>query len=94
MARKEFKTEDPFFVYQAKGCETCNFKGYSGRTGVFEVFSMTNELADLILKSPAENLILKQAQKQGMLTMEQEGIFKVLRGETSIEEIAGAVERI
>lgn len=83
-----------FFVYQAKGCEACNFKGYSGRTGVFEVFSMTSELAEIIMKSPLESLILKQAQKQGMLTMEQEGILKVLNGETSIEEIVGAVEGI
>lgn len=83
-----------FYIYQAKGCEACNFKGYSGRTGVFEVFSMTRELADLIIKNPSEGAILKQAQKQGMLTMEQEGILKVLNGETSIEEIAGAVENI
>ncbi len=83
-----------FYVYQAKGCETCNFKGYSGRAGLFEVFSMNSEIADLILKNSLENLILKAAQKQGMLTMEQEGILKVLKGETSIEEIAGAVEGI
>ena len=83
-----------FYVYQAKGCEACNFKGYSGRTGVFEVFSMTRELADLIMKNPLESLILKQAQKQGMLTMEQEGILKVLNGETSIEEIATTVSEI
>ena len=93
-AKKELKLDDQIFVYQAKGCEDCNFKGYSGRAGLFEVFYMTNELADLILRSPVESLILKQAQKQGMLTMEQEGILKVLKGETSIEEIAGAVEGI
>lgn len=83
-----------FYIYQAKGCEACNFKGYLGRTGLFEVFTMTNELADLILKNPLESLIFKLAQKQGMLSIEQEGILKVLNGETSIEEIAGTVERI
>ncbi|MEK7080316.1 MAG: GspE/PulE family protein [Patescibacteria group bacterium] len=95
IATLNYKNLPPsFYVYQAKGCEACNFKGYSGRTGIFEVFSMTRELADLIMKSPLESLILKQAQKQGMLTMEQEGILKVLNGETSLEEIAGAVEGI
>ncbi|MEK7562129.1 MAG: ATPase, T2SS/T4P/T4SS family, partial [Patescibacteria group bacterium] len=83
-----------FYIYQAKGCEDCNFKGYTGRAGLFEVFSMNSEIADLVLKNPLESLILKEAQKQGMLTMEQEGILKVLKGETSIEEIAGAVEGI
>jgi len=92
--KKEFKTEDQIYVYQAKGCEVCNFKGYAGRAGLFEVLSMNNELADLILENPAESQILKQAQKQGMLTMEQEGILKALKGETSIEEIARAVEGI
>ncbi len=87
-------TPSSFYIYQAKGCELCNFKGYSGRVGLFEVMSMTREMADLILKSPAESLILKQAQKQGMLTMEQEGIIKVLNGETSIEEIATAISEI
>ena len=83
-----------FYVYQAKGCEVCNFKGYSGRAGLFEVMEMTNELSELILKNPLESLIVKNAQKQGMFTMEQEGVLKVLSGETSVEEIATAVSGI
>lgn len=93
-ARKEFKIEEQIYVYRSKGCEACNFKGYSGRAGLFEVFSMNGEIADLVLKNPLESLILKEAQKQGMLTMEQEGVLKVLKGETSIEEIASVVEGI
>ena len=58
--------------------------------GLFEVLSMTNELSELILKNPTENLIFKTAQKQGMLTMEQEGILKVLNGQTTIEEVIRA----
>lgn len=82
----------PLFIYQAKGCELCNFIGYAGRMGLFEVLSMTDELAELVLKNPLESLIFKVAQKQGMLTMEQEGVLKVLSGETTIEEIARATE--
>lgn len=89
---KEIKLENPFFIYKAKGCEKCKFSGYAGRIGLFEVLSMTDELSDLILKSPAENLIFKIAQKQGMLTMKQEGVIKVIKGETSIEEIARVTE--
>ena len=74
-------------IYEATGCEMCNFKGYKGRMGIFEVFSMTDEIADIVLDNPVERLILKVAQKQGMLTMAQEGIIKVLRGETTIDEI-------
>lgn len=86
-AKKEFKISDPFYIYEAKGCELCGFMGYSGRIGLFEVLSMTDELAELLMKDPVESLILKVAQKQGMLTMEQEGIIKVLNGETTVQEV-------
>jgi len=80
----------PEYMYEAQGCEQCNFKGYRGRNGIFEVLPMTEEIADIILKNPVENLILKAAQKQGMLTMAQEGVIKVLSGETTIDEIERA----
>lgn len=91
-AKKEVKIPNPLYVYEANGCESCNFKGYKGRTGLFEVLFMTDELADIILKNPVESLILKIAQKQGMLTMAQEGIIKVLAGETTVDEITRATE--
>jgi len=87
-AKEGIKIQDSFSTYSAKGCESCSFSGYIGRTGLFEVLPMTNELADLIQKNPLESLIFKLAQKQGMLTMEQEGVLRVLRGQTTIEEIA------
>jgi type IV pilus assembly protein PilB len=91
-ARDDLKLTDPLYIYEAKGCETCGLTGYLGRAGLFEVLSMSDELAELIVKNPLESLIFKAAQKQGMLTMEQEGVLKVLRGETTIEEIARVAE--
>jgi len=90
----EIKIPDPLLIYEAKGCEACSFTGYAGRIGLFEVLSMSNELAELIQKSALEAEIFKVAQKQGMLTMEQEGILKVLKGQTTIEEIVRATEEI
>ncbi|KKP54183.1 MAG: Type IV pilus assembly protein PilB [Parcubacteria group bacterium GW2011_GWA1_33_6] len=55
---------------------------------------MTEELSDTILKSPIENLILKIAQKQGMLTMAQEGIIKVFAGQTTIDEVIRVTQEI
>lgn len=89
-AKNEIKIEEPLYIYEAKGCEACGFTGYKTRTGLFEVLSMTDELAELIQKNPLESLILKAAQKQGMLTMEQEGILKVLSGQTTVEEVVRA----
>lgn len=86
-AKKDLKLPDPLLLYGSKGCEECNFTGYKGRAGLFEVLSMTEEIAQLILKGSSEGLIFKTAQKQGMLAMEQEGILKVLSGQTTIEEV-------
>lgn len=90
--KKSLKISEQLTIYSAKGCEDCGFTGYSSRIGLFEVLSMTDELAETIQKGSLENLILKVAQKQGMLTMEQEGILKVLSGQTTIEEIIRATE--
>lgn len=90
--KKEFNISGEIFIYEANGCQECSFKGYKGRTGLFEVLSMTDELSDVILKNPVENLIFKAAQKGGMLTMFQGGIAKVLAGETTIDEITRATE--
>ena len=92
VVRKEIKIPNPLYVYAANGCESCNFKGYKGRIGLYEVLSMTDELADIILKNPVESLILAAAQKQQMLTMAQEGMIKVLSGETTIDEVERATE--
>jgi len=89
---EESKISEPLYIYKSKGCEKCNFTGYSGRTGLFEVLSMSEEMAEIIQKNPLESLILKIAKKQGMLTMEQEGVLRVLEGQTSVEEITRAVE--
>ncbi len=90
--KKNVKIEDPLLVYSAKGCEACGFIGYAGRVGLYEVLSMNDELAALIQSNPLESLIFKTAQKQGMLTMEQEGILKVLAGQTTIEEVVRVTE--
>ncbi|OGZ83616.1 MAG: hypothetical protein A2599_02360 [Candidatus Staskawiczbacteria bacterium RIFOXYD1_FULL_39_28] len=91
-SRSEAKVPDPLYIYTAKGCEDCGFTGYSGRAGLFEVLSISEEISELILKNPMENLIFKTAQKQGMITMEQAGIIKVLEGLTTIEEVARVTE--
>ena len=81
-----------FEIYEAKGCKKCRFEGYSGRIAVFEVLDMTDELAEIILKEPSEVKIFQEAKRQGMITMEQDGIVKVLDGITTIEEVLRVAE--
>lgn len=79
-------------VYKAKGCKKCNFKGAQGRTGIYEVLEMTTALAELISRDLTEAKIFEEAKKQGMTTMKQDGVLKVLSGMTSIEEILRVAE--
>lgn len=92
--KKEIKVQKNLSIFKAKGCRKCNFKGYLGRTGLFEILTMTDALAKVILERPVESSIFKEARRQGMLTMEQDGILKVLKGETTIEEIIRVAEEI
>jgi type II secretory ATPase GspE/PulE/Tfp pilus assembly ATPase PilB-like protein len=90
--KEQLKLKEPFYIYQPKGCKKCNFKGYSGRKGIFEIIRMSNELARIINHEPSEQAIFQAVREQGMITMEEEGVIRVLGGETSLEEIVGITE--
>lgn len=79
--------EDEFTLYRPKGCITCNNTGYKGREAVFEFLTVTDEMKALILDRANAAQIKELAVKQGMHTLKDEGIYKVMHGKTSIEEI-------
>jgi type II secretory ATPase GspE/PulE/Tfp pilus assembly ATPase PilB-like protein len=85
--KKKIKIPQNFKIYEAVGCDECNKIGFTGRIGIFEVLEMTKNLEEIILKEPSEAKILEEAKRQGMITMRQDGILKVLKGETTIEEV-------
>lgn len=78
-------------AYEPKGCKQCNH-GFVGRVAIAEVLEMTQELSEIILRDPSEGKVMEEAKRQGMITMRQDGILKVLRGETTLEEVFGAAE--
>jgi type IV pilus assembly protein PilB len=69
------------------GCEKCSGIGYKGRIGIFEFFVATPEFETTILKEVSEVSLKKLAADQGMVQIQQDGILKSLRGETSLEEV-------
>jgi type IV pilus assembly protein PilB len=73
--------------YKGKGCPTCNFTGMKGRVAIYEVMPITEELRDLILKNAASADIRELAQRQGMKTLRQAGLQKVLEGTTTAAEV-------
>ncbi|MBI2624785.1 MAG: Flp pilus assembly complex ATPase component TadA [Candidatus Nealsonbacteria bacterium] len=86
-AKKDYAMPKEIKIFQAQGCKKCQNEGYSGRIAIYEILEMTDYLADMILKDPSESNIAKEAKNQGMITMRQDGILKVLSGVTSIEEV-------
>ena len=84
------KKDMPNHLYKAEMSPVCP-KGTRGRTGIFEVLTMTPELEKIILTSPSEANIEAEAKRQGMITMRQDGIIKVLKGIIGIEELLEVV---
>lgn len=77
----------PFKFYQGAGCAACNGNGYQGRIGIYEVLIMTEAIEELTLKRASGAQIQDQAQKEGMLTMYQDGLLKVIAGITTLDEV-------
>ncbi|MFQ5841054.1 MAG: type II secretion system ATPase GspE [Thermodesulfobacteriota bacterium] len=74
-------------LYRAVGCEHCLGTGYRGRTGIFELLVLDDDIRTLILKNYDSNTIKRTATEKGMLTLRQDGAKKVLKGITTIEEV-------
>ncbi|KKP65015.1 MAG: Type II secretion system protein E (GspE) [Candidatus Moranbacteria bacterium GW2011_GWF2_34_56] len=75
------------FLYKPKGCTHCNNLGYKGRIGIFETLTINEKMEKLIIEMASESEITKAALEDGMVTMTQDGIIKVLEGITSMEEV-------
>jgi type IV pilus assembly protein PilB len=74
-------------IYHGKGCSTCNKGGYKGRTGLYEVMEVNDELRELILVGASALELKKKAIEQGMITLRRSGLIKVAAGMTTMEEV-------
>jgi type II secretory ATPase GspE/PulE/Tfp pilus assembly ATPase PilB-like protein len=78
--------------YHSTGCPECKGIGYKGRLGVYEVFSISETIEQMINNSATATEIRKQAIEEGMITMGQDAVLKALTGITDIEEVFRVVE--
>lgn len=74
-------------VYKAVGCSECNSLGYGGRVGIYEFLPMYEEIKPLVIANADAGSIKREAAKQGMLSLKDDGITKVLQGVTTFDEI-------
>ncbi|HTZ48295.1 MAG TPA: type IV-A pilus assembly ATPase PilB [Verrucomicrobiae bacterium] len=74
-------------IYHGKGCTTCGKRGYKGRTGLYEVMEINDELRELILVGASALELKKKAIEQGMITLRRSGLIKCADGMTTLEEV-------
>jgi len=87
LARRLFGKKKSLTVYSGAKCELCRFTGYIGRIGIFELIEMSESIRNLIMNRANADDIEREAIRLGMTTMLEDGINKVLNGQTTIEEL-------
>ena len=86
-AKLGYQYDDNFVLYRSKGCETCKNSGYKGRTGLHELLIGTDEIKRMIQKRATAEELLKVARDQGMTTLVQDGVVKVIQGWTDFKQV-------
>lgn len=83
---------DPIKLFDAVGCEKCNHTGFKGRQGVYEAIRVDEAVEEAVITDPREHVILLAAKKQGIPSMAEDGVEKVLQGRTSLAELERVVD--
>ncbi len=82
----------PWQIFDAVGCAACNHTGYKGRQAVFEAIKVDTAVEEAVIRDPREHVILEAARQQGIPSMAEDGVEKVLRGITSLDELMRVVD--
>jgi type IV pilus assembly protein PilB len=80
------------FIYEPVGCAECNMTGFRGRVGIFEAILTDGAIEAVVSANPSEREIEKAAEPQGIYTMIQDGIIKLLKGITAIDELERVID--
>ena len=84
---RRYVAADTCVVYQSRGCDDCMQSGYSGRTGIHELFVLDEEMHRVIMSGADATVLHAAARRQGMTTLYEDGLRKVVQGVTSMEEL-------
>jgi type II secretory ATPase GspE/PulE/Tfp pilus assembly ATPase PilB-like protein len=85
-------TQDSVTMFKPKGCENCNNTGFRGRIGLHEILDVNEETKHLIAKSAGADDIRKSAVKNGMRTLRQDGIWKIIKGHINLDSLNACVD--
>ena len=84
---------DTDVIFEGKGCEACKFTGFRGRTAIYEILTMNQELRNMVIERASSNQIKEKAISSGMKTLRQGGLEKVKAGLTSISEVLRVTQK-
>ncbi len=84
--------ETTYTLFHGKGCEECSGSGYVGRIGIFEAVLMNAEVEKILITNPSEREIVTASKNQGIPSLREDAIIKVLEGITSFDEVARVVD--
>ncbi|OGH38310.1 MAG: hypothetical protein A3B44_01540 [Candidatus Levybacteria bacterium RIFCSPLOWO2_01_FULL_38_21] len=87
MISKHFTMTEDITMYKGRGCKVCHFTGYLGRIGIFEVLEVTDRIRKLITEKNDSGIIAQAAIEEGMTTMLDDGLDKIKKGMTTLEEV-------
>ena len=90
--KKELEGIDINNIYSPVGCEVCNFTGFKGRTGIYEAVLTDENIEKIVIQNPSEREINKASEEQNILNMKQDGIIKILKGITSLDELGRVID--
>ena len=80
--------------FKGVGCDKCNGTGYKGRIGIFEIVLNSSKLEDIVQDNPSEREIKRLMQEEGQLDMSQDGVWKIVIGMTTVEEVKRVVDLV
>jgi type II secretory ATPase GspE/PulE/Tfp pilus assembly ATPase PilB-like protein len=83
-----------FELYRGKGCPVCNNTGFKGRMGIYELLVMNDAIREMVIENVSSSVLGKKAAESGMKTLREDGMEKVRRGYTTIEEVLRVVQDV
>jgi type II secretory ATPase GspE/PulE/Tfp pilus assembly ATPase PilB-like protein len=79
-------------TFKGTGCDRCRKTGYTGRLGIYELMVMDDAMRDIVTRNPDVNQLRKLARERGLVTLRQDGLDKVVKGMTTVDEIMRVTE--
>jgi general secretion pathway protein E len=92
MSRDRYRALGGDTAFRHKGCAHCGKSGYRGRTGIYELLVLDDDVRQLILKNVDSGTIKKKAVEKGMLALLDDGALKIAQGQTTIAEVLSVTQ--